>query len=96
MGDSLTSTPTRGLLASDTPLEVERLQVARWREMSPAEKAGVVADLTDCVRELSLAGIRSRHPDATDEECRLRYALITLGPSLAYKVYPKAKALAGR
>ena len=47
-------------------------------------------------RELSFAGIRLRHPSASEDECRLHYALLTLGRSLACKAYPEAKALVAR
>ena len=33
--------------------------------------------------QLSLAGIRQRFPEATDSECRIRLARLTLGPELA-------------
>ena len=85
-----------GLLASDTASEVERIQVALWREMSSLEKARMVAEATASARELSFAGIRLRHPSASEDECRLHYALLTLGRSLACKAYPEAKALVAR
>jgi len=77
-------------LTSDTSLDVERMQVALWRGMSPLEKARTVAGVSRTVRELSLAGIRQRHPAASERECRLRYAVLTLGRSLACRAYPEA------
>ena len=93
------SSPKRdggGLLAADTGPQIERLQVARWREMSALEKARSVAATAVSTRALSLAGIRLRHPSASEEECRLYYALITLGRSLACTAYPEAEALVAR
>jgi len=84
------------LLASDTSLDVERMQVALWRRMSPLEKARAVGRVSRTVRVLCLAGIRQRHPSASEHECRLRYALLTLGRSLACKAYPEADTLPGR
>ncbi len=64
--------------------------------MSPLEKARAVASISRSVRALALAGIRLRHPSSSEEECRLRYALITLGRPLACQAYPEAEALVDR
>lgn len=55
-------------LADDTPAEVERLQVAAWRAMSPAQKAATVSGLTAAAFEMARAGIRHRFPDANARE----------------------------
>ena len=81
------------VLSSDTAQAVEQMQVALWQHMSPLEKARVTSELTRAVYQLSLAGVRSRHPGASDRECFLRLALLTLGPALASRVYPDAAAL---
>ena len=82
-----------GVLASDTSHAVEQMQVAIWRGMSPLEKARVTSDLTRAVYQLALAGVRRRYPAASDRECFLRVALLTLGRSLACRVYPEASSL---
>lgn len=82
-----------GVLASDTSETVEQVQVAIWRRMSPLEKARVTGDLTRAVHQLALAGVRGRYPAASERECFLRVALLTLGASLACRVYPEAAAL---
>lgn len=79
-------------LSLDTSPEIERRQVERWRQMSPAEKAAIVSGLTQAVCDLALAGIRLRHPDASPREQFLRLALITLGPDLARQVHPEIDA----
>jgi hypothetical protein len=79
-------------LSLDTSPEVERLQIERWRRMSPAEKAAIVSGLTQTACDLALAGIRLRHPDASPREQFLRLALITLGPDLARRAYPEITA----
>jgi hypothetical protein len=56
--------------------------------MSPAEKLQLVSDATEAVIALSLAGIRRRHPAASDRECFLRFACIVLGRDVARGVYP--------
>ena len=81
----MTSVP----LALDTSLQIERLQVERWRRMSPREKAAIVSGLTQAAYDLALAGVRQRHPLATDREQFLRVAMITLGADLAREAYPE-------
>ena len=61
--------------------------------MSYADKARVTSGLTRAVRALAFAGIRQRHPGASERECLLRYAILTLGTELACRAYPDARAL---
>ena len=84
------------LLASDTSLEAEREQVELWRRMSPLEKVRAVTEISRAIQQLSLAGIRLRHPDAADQECMLRLAVLNLGRQLACQVYPEVRRLSGR
>ncbi len=84
------------LLASDTSLEAEREQVELWRRMSPLEKLRAVTEIGRAVQQLSLAGIRLRHPDASDQECMLLLAVLNLGRQLACHVYPEVRHLSGR
>ena len=83
----------RGVLAADTSPAAERLQVELWRRMSSVDKARLVDDLTRTADELALAGIRMRHPRASERECRLRLAVLKLGPDLAVRAYPEAAPL---
>jgi hypothetical protein len=82
-------------LASDTSPEVERLQIERWRKMSPAEKAAIVTGLTRAAHELALAGVRQRYPGAAPREHFLRLAILVLGAELARKAYPDVAVLDG-
>ena len=81
-------------LAADTPVEIEERQIRAWREMSPSDKAALVAGLTNATIALARAGLRERHPGASDRELFLRLAILTLGCDLAEKAYPDAQALA--
>lgn len=82
-------------LAVDTSADVERLQVERWRQMSPAEKAAIITGLTQAAHDLALAGVRQRYPNATPREHFLRLAVLLLGPDLARKAYPDVDELDG-
>jgi hypothetical protein len=61
--------------------------------MSPVEKLHLVSDATRAVIDLSFAGIRQRHPAASDRECFLRFACIVLGRDVARVVYPDVAQL---
>ncbi|HEY0872329.1 MAG TPA: hypothetical protein VGD94_02570 [Vicinamibacterales bacterium] len=80
-------------LAHDTSPDIERRQIERWRDMSPAEKAAIITGLTRAAREMALAGVRHRHPDATPHEVFLRLGVLLLGKELARKAYPEVAAL---
>jgi hypothetical protein len=74
-------------LYPDTDPEAERVQLEIYRRMPPWQKIQRVVDANDTSRALVLAGIRSRHPDASAEEIRRRFLGIWLGEELATEVY---------
>lgn len=80
-------------LARDTDADIERRQIDAWRQMSPAQKLRLVAQLSATVRRLALAGVRQRHPAASAREQFLRLAQVTLGDELALRAYPDIAAL---
>jgi hypothetical protein len=71
----------------DTSPEAERVliellrQTPRWRRLQLADQMSLT------VRNLCLAGLRRRHPEATEAEIRRRFADLYLGPELAAKAY---------
>ncbi len=81
------------VLAADTTVAIEQRQVESWRRLSPLERLRFVSDTTRAVMHLSLAGIRRRHPLASERECFLRLAAIMLGVGTAQRVYPDAAQL---
>src|SRR5688572_27460663 len=72
----------------DTASPASDAQAARWREMSPAQKAALVAALTRATRQIAEAGIAARYPDASPRERFRRLAILQLGHALAVQVYP--------
>ena len=83
----------RGVLSADTAPAIERLQIEAWRRMSPLDKARCVDALSRQVQALALAGIRHRHPQASERECFLRLAAIKLGRERTIQLYPDAAVL---
>ena len=77
----------------DTTPAAEAVLLRRWREMTAAEKATLVSDLSESVNNLALAGLRQRYPDASPRECFLRLAVLRLGRPLAIRAYPEIDRL---
>ena len=74
----------------DTPLHVQRLLIERLRAMPTWRKLALVGEMNRAVRQLTMAGLRQRHPDDTAEERRRRLADLVLGRELAAQVYGPA------
>ncbi len=74
-------------LYDDTHPEMEALQIQLWRQASPTQKMNMLAQLNASARRLALVGLRSRYPQATEEELRRRWADLLLGEDLARKLY---------
>lgn len=55
--------------------------------MSAREKFDLVATLNDDCDRLAAAGVRRRHPHATDEEIRLRVTALRLGRDTMIAAY---------
>ncbi|MEO6711736.1 MAG: hypothetical protein ABI054_02755 [Planctomycetota bacterium] len=73
--------------SADTDVAAERLQFQIYATWSATEKLAVVERLCRDARELSLAGLRLRHPQASTEELELREAALRIGAELACRVY---------
>ena len=66
-------------------------QRARYHELlrarSPHERLHIAATLSGAVRKLVVAGLRLRHPDASEEELRVRLTVRLYGRALAARVF---------
>jgi len=63
----------------DTSREAEEFQLEGYRKMEAWQKLAILDDLNRMVEGLARAGIRERHPDATEEQVRLRLAALRHG-----------------
>jgi hypothetical protein len=80
---------------TDTSPDVAEVQFRILREMPAWRKVQLVEDANRTARQLALAGISLRHPDASEAE-RLRLLLdLVLGEPLAAEVYGP-RPLAGK
>ncbi len=74
-------------LFPDTSPEAERVLFELLRQAPAWRKLHMVGEMNQTVRTLTLSGLRSRFPDATEDELRRRLAAALLGPELAERVY---------
>jgi hypothetical protein len=51
--------------------------------MTPEERLAVAAEMSDALRHLVEAGVRSRHPDDSEPKVQAAIAEALLGPELA-------------
>jgi hypothetical protein len=72
---------------SDTPPEVLRVQYEISRRVPAGRKLELTFDMYDTGRLLAIAGLRMRHPDASEEELQRLWALKHLGRELFERVY---------
>lgn len=79
--------PTWRDLNRDTSPETEAILIAYWRDAPAWEKWQRMAQLNHAARLLALAGLRRRHPEASETEVRRRLADLILGPDLAAAAY---------
>lgn len=63
------------------------VQYDLYRRMSPAEKLGLVFSTYQAGRELAMAGLRARHPEADAEELWRLWARQHLGAELFEAAY---------
>lgn len=76
-----------GTLQADTLPEMEALQFQLLRAVPAWRKLAMLGQLNASAHLLALAGLRQRHPQASQVELRRRLAGLLLGEDLARKVY---------
>lgn len=71
----------------DTLPEQRRRYFDLLRALTPQQRARKVVGLCRTARAMAMAGLRLAHPDASDEELRVRLAVRLYGPELARRVF---------
>ena len=72
-----------GRFARDTSRDVEQLQMDLLRQAGGARRFELMCSLTETVIQLSFLGLRERHPDATEDELKVRFVALNHGDGLA-------------
>ncbi len=69
-------------MAFDTSPRVAELHNQLYREMGPAGRARIAAELSDMLRDLAVAGVRYRHPDYDEEQVLAEVLTVFYGPEM--------------
>ncbi len=72
---------------TDTDPAADRVLIELMRRAPAWRKLQLADQLNQGLRVLALAGLRARHPDATERGLRRRLADLMLGPELARAAY---------
>jgi hypothetical protein len=78
---------SRPTLSRDTDPQAEAVQLEIYRRMPSWRKFQLVNDAILTSRQLALAGLRSRHPEAGPEELKRRLMDLLHGEELARKIW---------
>jgi hypothetical protein len=68
-------------MASDTDAALSAIQHAVFRRMKPEERLHLALEMSESLRNVALAGLRSRHPELSPNELshelmRLMYGIV--------------------
>ncbi len=77
----------------DTTKEADRIQLGIIAKMSSAERLHRGFNMSALSNTLQEAGIRSRHPEYSNEDVRLARIRLNLGDKLFRLAYPDAEIL---
>jgi len=75
----------------DTTPDAHAAQTEAYRRMGGKQRTAVMFRLNQMAREAAAAGIRSRHPEYSDEQVRHALFRLMLGDELARAVWPDRK-----
>ena len=76
-----------GKVPSDTSKEAEQVYLKLLREVPLWRKAAMVNSLTKACQELAIAGIRMRHPNASEKEILMRLSALWLDRAMMVRVF---------
>ncbi len=71
----------------DTPPEVQRVHYEIIRKMPPARRLELVFETREMGKHIAMAGLRMRHPDATEKELWWLWAHQHLGQMFFDQAY---------
>ena len=67
------------MAVTDTLPAAAALQLQLYREAGPAKRAQIAVELSEAVRETTLAGIRRRHPEYSEAEVANAFLALVYG-----------------
>jgi hypothetical protein len=72
----------------DTSPEAAALQLDAWRRLGHSGRVELAARLSDEIRQVTLAGIRHRHPDYSEDDAFRALLRLVLGDELVRAIWP--------
>ena len=76
----------------DTHRDADAVQLRILRQMSPAQRSLLAARFSEDIRNTTLSGIRTRHPEMDERQVRQEFARITLAPEQFEQAYGKMES----
>ena len=76
----------------DTNPDADAAQLRILRQMSPAQRSLLAACFSEEIRNTTLSGIRTRHPELDERQVRQEFARITLAPEQFEQAYGKMES----
>ncbi|MBI5512530.1 MAG: hypothetical protein HY909_02110 [Deltaproteobacteria bacterium] len=73
--------------ANDTTSQADARYHTLLRRLSPAQRLEAAMRLSQAVREMTIAGIRQRHPGISDDELRVRLTARLYGVTQALRLF---------
>jgi hypothetical protein len=72
----------------DTARKSHAVQIDVYRRLGAARRSDLAAGMSEDTRQLSRAGIRSRHPGYSDDEVELALCRLLYGDDLFRRAWP--------
>ena len=66
-------------MPSDTSPEAAAIQAEIFRRMTPEERLRIALELSEEMRNIALSGLRSRHPEMSEEQLKREMMRIMYG-----------------
>ncbi len=82
------------LASLDTTADAHDAQTAIYRRIGGRERLAMAFRLTAATRAMSLAGVRARHPEYSEEQVRLAFARLRLGDDQVRLAWPDHELVA--
>jgi len=80
--------------ARDTTPDAAAVQTAIYRRMGPERRCEAAAKMSMMAREITLGGIRRRHPEYDEQQARWALFRLLVGDELFVRVWPRAPLVA--
>jgi hypothetical protein len=75
-------------IPADTTPEAAWVQIEVFRRMWPRKRLHMALQLSDSLRAIAAAGVKSRHPEFSAEHVKLAVIRMSLGGDLFRRAYP--------